>query len=329
LVTGASGFVGGHLTERLVREGYQVRCLVRSGSDTELLESLGVELAVGDLTHARSLRRAVDGARYVFHCGALVSDWGTVDEIRRINVSGTRDLVEAARASSVARFVHFSSTDVYGYPGGAAVDESHVSGRFANWYAQTKLEAEAEVTRAGSVNGLETVILRPATIYGPRSEDVVGEIAGAIRGRNMVLVDRGRAVAGLVYVENLIDAALLALRADAAAGQTFNITDGLEVTWSEFTDGLAAGLGSPPVRWSMPYWLAHGLGFSLEHGYRGLRRATRVTVPPLLSRQAVHVLGRNQDFSARKASEVLGWEPRVGYDEGLSATIAWLREELA
>jgi ornithine--oxo-acid transaminase len=327
LVTGASGFVGGHLAERLVREGYQVRCLVRAASNTARLESLGVEFAIGDLTDAPSLRRAVEGAHYVFHCGALVSDWATVDEIRQINVTGTRDLVAAAQAASVARFVHFSSTDVYGYPGGAGVNESHVCAGFANWYAQTKLEAEAEVVRAG--DGLETVILRPATIYGPRSEDVVGEIARAIRGRNMVLVDRGRAVAGLVYVDNLIDAALLALREDAAAGHAFNITDGLEVTWREFTDGLAAGLDSPPVRWSMPYWLAHGLGVSLEHGYRGLRRATRVTVPALLSRQAVQVLGRDQGFSASKASEVLGWEPRVGYEDGLRATVEWLQAELA
>jgi ornithine--oxo-acid transaminase len=324
LVTGASGFVGGHLAERLVREGYQVRCLVRARSDTSLLEPLGVELAVGDLTNARSLGRAVEGCRYVFHCGALVSDWATVDEIRRINVSGTRDLVAACRASGVQRVVHFSSTDVYGYPGGAGVDESYVSSRFANWYAQTKLEAESEVLG----DGLASVILRPATIYGPRSHDVVGEIARAIRGRNMVLVDRGRAVAGLVYVENLIDAALLAVREDAAVGEAFNVTDGLDVTWREFTEGLAAGLDSPSVRWSMPYWLAHGVGFSLEHGYRGLRRATRVTVPPLLSRQAVHVLGCDQRFDAGKAREVLGWEPRVGYEDGLQATVEWLRAEL-
>jgi ornithine--oxo-acid transaminase len=329
LVTGASGFVGGHLAERLVRDGYQVRCLVRSGSETALLESLDVELAVGDLTSASSLRRAADGCRYVLHCGALVSDWATVEEIRDINVGGTRALLDASVAASVSRFVHFSTTDVYGYPGGAGVDETHVCGGFANWYAQTKLDAEAEVRRAGSLNGLETVILRPATIYGPRSEDVVGEIARAIRGRNMVLVDRGRAVAGLVYVENLIDAALLALRSGAAPGETFNVTDELAVTWRDFTDGLAAGLDSPPVRWSMPYWLAHGLGFSLEHGYRGLRRATRLTVPPLLSRQAVQVLGRDQNFSARKASDVLGWQPRVGYDAGLRATVEWLQRELA
>jgi nucleoside-diphosphate-sugar epimerase len=79
----------------------------------------------------------------------------------------------------------------------------------------------------------------------------------------------------------------------------------------------------------MPYWLAHGLGFSLEHGYRGLRRATRVSLPPLLSRQAVQVLGRGQSFDAGKAREVLGWTPRVGYEDGLQATVAWLRAELA
>jgi ornithine--oxo-acid transaminase len=327
LVTGASGFVGGHLAERLVREGYQVRCLVRAGSDTRLLEPLDVELAVGDLTSARSLRRATDGCRYVLHCGALVSDWATVEEITRINVGGTRDLLSASLAASVKRFVHFSTTDVYGYPGGAAVDETYQSGSFANWYAQTKLGAEGEVRRAASVDGLETVILRPATIYGPRSVDVVGEIARAIRGRNMVLVGGGRAVAGLVYVENLIDVALLALREDAAPGQAFNVSDGLDVTWKQFTDGLADGLGCPPVRWSMPYWLAHGLGFTMEHGYRAARRATRVRLPPLLSRQAVHVLGRAQRFDSAKARDVLGWEPRIGYEDGLRATVEWLQAE--
>ena len=138
---------------------------------------------------------------------------------------------------------------------------------------------------------LEAVILRPSTVYGPRSTDVVGEIARAIRGGHMLLVDRGRAIAGLCYVENLIDAAVLALRHDAAPGQAFNVTDGLDVTWKQFTDGLADGLGCSKVRWSMPYWMANGIGFSLEHGYRALRRTTHMTVPPLLSRQAVQVLG--------------------------------------
>jgi acetylornithine/succinyldiaminopimelate/putrescine aminotransferase/nucleoside-diphosphate-sugar epimerase len=327
LITGATGFIGGHLVQRLVREGNQVRCLVRSSSDTSLLEQLDVEIAVGDLLSARSLADAADGCRYVFHCGALVSDWATTDEITRINVAGTRNLLEASANASVTRFIHFSTTDVYGHPGGVAIDETHTATRFRNWYAQTKLDAEAEVRRVEQAHGLDTVILRPSTVYGPRSRDVVGEIARAIRGGNMVLVDGGRAVAGLCYVENLMDAAVLALCHDAAPGNAFNVSDGLDVTWREFTDGLARGLGCSGVRWSLPYWMANGIGFSLEHGYRLLRRTTRLTLPPLLSRQAVHVLGRNQDFSNRKARELLDWEPRVDYPTGLEATVAWLQAE--
>jgi len=324
LVTGASGFIGGHVAERLAAEGRSVRCLVRANSDTSLLERLDVEIATGDLTDPASLARAVEGCRGVVHCGAMVSDWGTVEEIRRINVDGTRHLLAACAAASVERVVHFSTTDVYGHPAGGARDESNGLARFANWYAQTKLEAEVAVREAGSANGLQTVILRPATVYGPRSVEVVGAIAKALRSGTMLLVDRGRAVAGLCYVDNLVDAALLALGHDAAPGQTFNVTDGLDITWRRFTDDLAAGLGCSPARFSIPYGVAHGLGRSLEHRYRGLRRTTGLTLPPLLSRQAVQVLGRDQSFSARRARDVLGWEPRVGYSDGLEATLAWL-----
>ncbi|HEY5318391.1 MAG TPA: aminotransferase class III-fold pyridoxal phosphate-dependent enzyme [Solirubrobacteraceae bacterium] len=327
LVTGATGFIGGHLAARLVREGHQVRCLVRGSSDTSALDGLGVEIAVGDLTRARSLARAAEGCRYVLHCGALVSDWATTEEISRINDGGTRNLLEASLTASVERFIHFSTTDVYGYPGGAAVEETYAARRFANWYAQTKLAAEREVTRVGETSALDAVVLRPATVYGPGSTDVVGEIARAIRRGNMLLVDGGRAIAGLCYIENLIDAAALALGHGAAPGHAFNVSDGLEVTWRQFTDDLARGLGCPQVRLSLPYWMANALGFSLEHGYRALRRATRLSMAPLLSRQAVHVLAKDQDFSNRKARELLGWEPRVDYATGLEATLAWLRAE--
>ncbi|MGZ4203194.1 MAG: NAD-dependent epimerase/dehydratase family protein [Thermoleophilaceae bacterium] len=256
-----------------------------------------------------------------------MSDWATTKEIERVNVEGTRNVLQASLDASVERFVHFSTTDVYGYPGRPSVEETYAASRFANWYAQTKLAAEAEVERVERTGRMEAVILRPATVYGPRSVEVVGGIAKAIRGGNMLLVGGGRAVAGLVYIDNLVDAALLALRQEAAAGQAFNASDGLDVTWKEFTDGLADGLGCREVRWSLPYWAANGIGFSLEHGYRFLHRMTRITTQPLLSRQAVHVLGRNQDFSNRKARELLGWEPRVDYPAGLERTLAWLRDE--
>jgi ornithine--oxo-acid transaminase len=326
LLTGASGFIGGHLAERLLAEGHPVRCLVRAGSDTRRLEQLGVELAPGALEDPRSLARAVVGCDYVVHCGAMVSDWGTIEEIERVNVAGTRELLRAAGEASVRRFVQMSSTDVYGYPGAGSVEETHPAGGFRNWYAQSKLEAEAEVRRAAGA-GLETVILRPSTVWGPRSSEVVGEIGAAIRGGYMLLVDGGRRIAGLVYVDNLIDATMLALCHGAAAGEAFNVTDGLPVTWRQFTDGLAAGLGAGPPRLSLPYALASGVGRGLEEGYRALRRATHLRTPALLSRQAVQIMGTDQDFSNRKLRERLGWEPRVSYDTGLQATVAWLRDE--
>jgi nucleoside-diphosphate-sugar epimerase len=326
-VTGASGFIGGHLTRRLVREGFRVRCLVRSSSDTSGLEQLDVELARGDLTDADSVLGATLGCRFVLHCGALVSDWATVPEIKRVNVGGTRNVLEGAAAASVERVIHVSTTDVYGHPGRRAIDENHVPTGFSNWYSETKRAAEAEVRRLGRARGLDVVILRPATVYGPGSEDVVGDMARAIRARQMLLVDGGRAITGLLYVENLLDAAVLALGSDAAVGEAFNLTDGLDVTWKRFLGDLAVGLGCPEPRWSLPYGVAWGVGFALEHGYRWLRRASGLRTRPLLSRQAVHVLGRDQDFSNRKAREVLGWEPRVSYRDGLAATIEWLRAE--
>lgn len=327
LVTGATGFIGGHVARRLLEEGYRVRCLVRTSSDTSLLEKFDIELVSGDLTSAGSVASAASSCRFVLHCGALVSDWATTDEIKRVNVQGTRNVVSASVAASVHRLVHFSTTDVYGYPGVPGTDETHVPAGFSNWYSETKREAEAEVRGAAQVSGLEAVILRPATVYGPGSEDVVGEMARAICAGHMLLVDGGRAVAGLSYVENVVDAALLALRKDAAVGEAFNLTDGLDITWSRFLGDIAKGLGCPPPRWSLPYGIAYGLALSLEHGYRLLRRTVGLGIRPLLSRQAVHVLGRNQDFSNRKARERLGWEPRVPYQTGLDATLAWLREE--
>jgi nucleoside-diphosphate-sugar epimerase len=327
LVTGATGFIGGHLTQRLVREGYRVRCLVRRTSDTSLLESLDVDLARGDLTDARSLVRAAEGCRCIVHCGALVSDWATIEEIRQVNVAGTRNMLEASTVASAERFVHISTTDVYGYPRRRGIEEKHVPAGFSNWYSETKRAAEAEVRRIERARGLNVVILRPATVYGPRSDDLVGEMARAICARQMLLVGGGRAVAGLLYVENLVDAAVLALRNDASLGEAFNLTDGLDITWKRFLDDLAEGLGCPGPRWSVPYGVAFGIAFGLEHGYRWLRRTARVTTRPLLSRQAVHVLGRDQDFSNRKARETLGWAPRVSYQHGLAATIGWLRQE--
>lgn len=324
LVTGATGFIGSHLARRLVGEGYGVRALARPTADTSKLEGLGVEIVPGDLTDFSSVSRAADGATHVFHCGAMVSDWATVREIRQVNVGGTRHVLQAALDARVTRLIQVSSTDVYGHPGLRGVDEEFVPTRFSNWYSRTKLEAESEVHRAAAAGRLETVILRPATVYGPGSVNVVGEIAKAIRAGNMLLIDHGRAEAGLCYVESLVDAAARALSEPAAAGETFNVVDGDEITWQRFVDDLADRLGARRPRLSLPYRIAQGLGFAMEQSYRLLRRATGLHAPPLLSRQAVDVMGRDQSFSNARLSRRLGWAPRVDYETGLGATVAWL-----
>jgi nucleoside-diphosphate-sugar epimerase len=143
----------------------------------------------------------------------------------------------------------------------------------------------------------------------------------------MVLIDGGRADAGLVYVENLVDAAVLSAGAEAAAGQVFNVTDGLEVTWRQFVDDLAHGLSYPTARWRVPFGVANSLAVALEEGYRLLRQTFGVTTRPLLSRQAVHVLGTDQRFSNERIRTAVGWRPRTGYTDGLAATLEWLRSE--
>ncbi len=323
LLTGASGFIGSRLARRLSAEGRPVRCLVRPSSDTAGLAGLDVELVTGTLADEDSLQRAAAGCERVVHCAALVSDWATVAEIRAANVTGTRNVMAAAAAAGVRRVVHISTTDVYGHPGSGPLDEDRAPAGFANWYSQTKLEAEAEVTAA---RVQEKVVLRPATVYGPGSQELVGEIARAIEGGHMLLVDRGRALAGLCYVENLIDAIVLALQEPLGTARTFNVTDGVPVTWAAFTGDLARGLGAPPVRLSLPYPLAAAIALALEHGYRLARAQAGLETAPLLSRQAVQVLGRDQSFSAARAEAHLGWEPRVGYAEGLRATLEWLAE---
>ena len=323
-VTGATGFIGGRLVERLVAEipGCEVRCLVRRLSPE--LEALGTVQVAGDLD--RDLSHELTDVDVVFHCAAMVSDWGTVAEIRRANVAGTARLLAAAGHARVGRFVHLSTTDVYGHPGGGPHDETTpVAPRFRNWYSQSKAEAEAEVWRAGAA-GLPVTIVRPATVYGPGSVKVIGEIARALRARQMIVIRRGRTVVGLCYIDNLVDALLAAARRREAIGEVFNLADDEPTTWRELLDDLASGLGCPPVGFALPYSLATMLALTCELGYRRLRRATGMTLPPLLSRQAVQLMAVDQRFATEKARHLLAYQPRVRYrDEGLARTLAWLR----
>ncbi|MEM6821524.1 MAG: NAD(P)-dependent oxidoreductase [Verrucomicrobiota bacterium] len=325
LVTGATGFIGSHIIEKLVSQNCDVVCLVRKTSRVDHLKSLPVALVIGDITSPETLETAVDNIDLVIHSAAMVSDWGTPREICEHNVQGTRNLVQACTRQSIKKFIHISSTDVYGYPGDFEVTEStRPVPRFRNWYSFSKQEAENVVQNDLSAADIPYVIFRPATVYGRRSFTLVQEIAKAIRDQQMFLINQGKAVAGLCYIDDLVDLIWKGITKEGAINQAFNVCDGTRTTWKEFLDELANQLDYPRIRWNVPYSVAFCLGAGMELGYRWLRSATGLNSSALLSRQAVHLMGIHQSFSMSKAHDLLDFEPRFSLKEGIHLTKDWI-----
>jgi len=318
LVTGASGFIGGHLVHALVASGDQVRILVRPSSDLRHVASLDVDRCVGDLTDPQSLRTAVAGMDRVFHCAAVVSDWGDQTVFRAVNVTGTRFLLDAAFSVGVKKFVHISTTDVYGYPGHMVTEDAPY--RYRGWpYGATKIDAE-KLAWEYAGRGLPLTVIRPATVYGPRAV-IVTEIVKLLKQGEMVFVGRKDIDAGLCHVDNLIAALLLVGRPETGLGRAYNLVDGLNVTWEEFTNRLAAILDLAPARRRIPRRLAYLAGWTLESWGRVLKRSSR----PLLTRMSVELLGTHQNFSNDRARRDLGWEPVVGFDEAMKRMQPWIQ----
>jgi nucleoside-diphosphate-sugar epimerase len=318
LVTGASGFIGGHLVHALVASGDQVRILVRPSSDLRHVASLDVDRRVGDLTDPRSLRTAIAGMDRVFHCAAVVSDWGAPAVFRAVNVKGTENLLAAALEARVQRFVHVSSTDVYGHTGHLATEDAPF--RYRGWpYGDTKIDAEKAVW-AYAGRGLPVTVVRPATVYGPRAGIVI-EIAKLLRQKEMVFIGTGETDVGLCYVENLTTALLLASGSDIGLGRAYNVADGLGITWEHFVNRLARFLGQDVLRRRLPYKVAYAAAWVLERWAQILPQPSR----PLLTRMSVELLGTPQCFPTLRVRKELGWEPRVDFEEGMRRLEMWMR----
>jgi len=321
LVTGATGFIGSHLAEALKGAGDQVRALVRPTSDAGHLERLEVERCLGDLTDPPSLERALKGVDRVFHCAAVVTDWDPQDVSSAVNVEGAAALASAALRAEVQKFVHVSSTEVYGHPDAPVSEEAPY--RYRGWpYCDTKIEAEKAIWQCHR-RGLPVTVLRPATVYGPRSKSVVVEFVQLLRSGQMMLIDGGRKTAGLCYVTDLTDLMLQVGQPEVGLGRAYNVADGAETTWAEFTNGLAALLGLPAVRTSIPRRLAYPVGWLMEK-WASLRGGDH---RPLLTRMAVEFVGTHQGFCIDRARRELGFQPRVFLEEGLRLTGAWLEKE--
>jgi nucleoside-diphosphate-sugar epimerase len=323
LLTGATGFLGSHVAQALARRDEPVRVLVRRPAQARGLQELGAQLVVGDLSSATTLDAAIKGCHSVIHCAALASDWGSWKDFREANDLGVGRLLKACEALSLDRFVHVSTTDVYGYPDRDGLDETTPFRDRGFPYNSTKIAAERRVWAAIS-NGLPATIIRPGSIYGPRSITLGKEIVEYLRSGSP-LIRSGKVNAGFVYVENCVDLILLAMNHKDAVGTAFNSIDDGGQTWYDYFVALCRALNLKMPRWSIPRAVAYPSAWLMEIYGSLTRRAAR----PQATRTAVEIVSTRQGFSNVRARQRLGFLPSVGFEEGVDRTAQWLREQPA
>ena len=323
LVTGATGLLGSHIVEQLRKRDLPVRVLVRPGSDRSWLETQDVEFAVGDVTDRASLDAACAGCDVVYHSAAKVGDWGPWEDFQKVTIEGTRNIVDAAIAAKVRRFVHISSISTYGYhTKDGTIDETYELGyglyRWA-YYSRSKIEAERIAWDAHKRGDIELTVIRPAWIYGERDRTTIARLVAMIRAGQAKILGRGDNRLNVIYAGNIADAAIAAAALPAASGQAYNCSNDGEITQQAYFDLWARTLGAPPVKKHVPYRVAYCAGFVLEC----LGHLFRWKKPPFVTRYAVWLMGRRSYFSAEKARRELGWQSAVSYEVGVPRVIRW------
>jgi len=241
LVTGATGFIGGRLAERLVVEhGARVRALVRSFSRSVRLARFPIELVQGDLRSPESIDRAVAGCDYVFHC-AYGSD-GQDDARRVVNAQGTRHVLDAALTHRIRRVVHTSTVSVYGTTPDGPLDETAPRVKTGFAYGDSKIEAE-ETALGYVARGLSVSVVQPTVVYGPFGPTFTVKPLQLLKTGRVILVNGGDGLANLVYVDDVVSGMILAATQEAAHGESFILSGSEPTTWREFYAAHEAMLG--------------------------------------------------------------------------------------
>jgi nucleoside-diphosphate-sugar epimerase len=322
LVTGANGFVGAMLCRKLAERGDRVRGLIRKTSNLSLLEGVTLEKVIGTLEDVKSLRSAMKDIDAVYHTAASVSDWGTWDTFRSVNVDGTRHVLDAAVENRVRRFVLVSSLAVHSFIGLRDADETSPQLPTPFPYCQTKREAESLALSYHKKGKIEVVVIRPGDIYGPGDRVSLLKMAPHLEKGLMIIIGGGKTLSSFTYVENLADGIILAGTHPRAAGEAFAITDEIHLTYREYFDRLTEALDVPKVRFSITPWLAYGIASILEWIYRLFRISSR---PPVTRYLAKH-LWKDFHFRIDKAKLILGYQPRIGLDEAIRRTVIWYKQ---
>ena len=319
LVTGATGFTGGHLAAYLAGKGDAVRVLVRQESQGRCFLEQGFGVACGDLTDRTTLERAVAGIDVVYNIAALYREAGLPSEAyRAVNADAVGTLLTVAKNASVTRVVHCSTVGVHGDIAHPPANEDAPL-QPGDVYQETKLIGEQVGREVASRLGIELVIARPTGIYGPGDRRLFKLFGQLARGR-FVMLGRGRNYYHVTFIEDLCAGFRLCGTVPGAAGRTY-ILGGADVpTLADLVriTTEVAGAKGPRLRLPIwPVWLA-GAGCEIVCKPFG--------IPPPLYRRRVDFFRKSRAFDTSRARRELGFAPAVGLREGISRTLGWYRE---
>lgn len=320
LVTGGTGFTGTHLTRRLLREGHQVTVVDNQpGLFSHELEQLGATIMIGSVADRRLITRAAAGCAIVYHLAAAFRKVNLARvEYRQTNVEGTRVVLDVASQNSVQKLVYCSTCGVHGDVKEWPADESAPIAP-ADYYQATKYEGEI-IVREFVERGLPAVIVRPAAIYGPGDPERFLMLFRRVQTGRFLMFGHGRAHYHPLYVDNLVDAFLLAAASQRRRGEAYLIADEEYYTLNELVQAIGEALDVDvkishyPFR---PLWLAALL---CEAVFKPL------PAEPPLFRRRVDWFRQNRAFDIRKAKLELGYQPKIDLKEGLARTARWYRD---
>ncbi len=319
LVTGASGFLGSWIAQRLVEGGHTVRALVRKTSNRKFLETLkGVELVEGAVEDAASLAAAAQGADAVIHAAGLVKARDEA-EYQRANVEGTRNVVEAAaNQGGIRRVVVVSSLEASGpSPDGQPVP--HDQETPMTTYGRSKLAAEKAALEFK--DRVPVVVLRPGAIYGPRDQEILEAFKSVSRGL-LPTVAGGRALGVYIYAPDCADACIRALEADIPSGNIYFVDDGTgAISQRSMLEDIERALGKKAfIRVSLPV----GVLKAVSHSVKAFGRITNRAV--MLTPEKADMLLSHWVSSSERTRNELKWTPQVPWTEGVVKTVEWYKQ---
>ena len=318
LVTGATGFTGGHLARSLVARGYAVRALVRDERRGETLRQHGVELAIGDLRERASLEAAMRNVDVVYNIAALYREVGlAAAEYRAVNAESARTIVEIGQAAGVRRVVHCSTVGVHGDVEHPPANEDAPL-KPGDLYQETKLEGERLALSAGMNTGVEVVVARPTGIYGPGDRRLLKLFRGVARKRFVILGD-GRIFYHLTYIDDLVEGFRLCAEVPGAAGRIYILAGGEVTTLNELVALIAREAGVPPPRLHLPVWPFWTAGAICE------AICAPFGIEPPIYRRRVDFFTKSRAFDISRARRELGYAPQVGLQDGIRKSLAWYR----